>query len=64
MNTTTAYEIERLKVVELEAERRRGGAIKRGDLSAARNAELDWIRASDTLSEYVAAHQARCGDSV
>ena len=64
MNTSTAYEIERLMAVELEAERRHGGAMKRGDFSAARNAELDWIRASDTLTEYVAAHQARCGDSV
>ena len=58
MNATTTNEVQRLKAVELEAEQRQETATERGDLSAARNAELDWIRASDALTEYVtlAAH--------
>jgi hypothetical protein len=56
MDRTTADEVERLGVVELEAEQRQVKAIERGDLSAARNAKLDWIRASDALTEYIAAH--------
>jgi hypothetical protein len=56
LNTTTADEVERLRAAEAEAEQRRGEAIKRGDLFAARNAARDWLKASDALSEYVAAH--------
>jgi len=54
--TTSDDEVERLESVELEAERRHGEALARGDLSAARNAKFDWLRASNALTEYVAAH--------
>jgi hypothetical protein len=56
MNTTTADEVDRLKAAEVEAERRHAEAMQRGDLSAARIAADDWIKASDALTEYVAAH--------
>jgi len=56
MIATSVNEVQRLKAVELEAEQRQEKAMERGDLSAARNAELDWIRSSDALSEYIAAH--------
>jgi len=52
---TSDYEVGRLVSVELEAERRHGKAMERGDSSAARNAEVDWSRASDALAEYIAA---------
>jgi hypothetical protein len=53
---STAEEVERLKAAELEAEKRHGEAMHRGDLAAARIAADDWIKACDVLTEYVAAH--------
>jgi len=56
VNKTTAEEVERLKNAEFEAERRHGEAMTNGDLTGARAAANDWIKASDALTEYVAAH--------
>jgi hypothetical protein len=56
VNTTAAEEVERLKNAEFEAERRHGEAMTHGDLTGARVAADDWIRAADALTEYVAAH--------
>jgi hypothetical protein len=61
--TTSDEEVERLESVELEAARRHGEAMERGDLSAARNAKLDWLRASDALTDYVATHPDLYRDS-
>jgi len=63
MDSTTAEEVACLKSVELEAGLRHGKAIKRGDLAAAQNAALDWTRAADALTEYVAAHLGPPRDS-
>jgi hypothetical protein len=56
MNTESFDEVGRLRAAEAEAEQRRGEAVLRDDLVAARNATHDWLKPSDALSEYVAAH--------
>jgi len=56
MNSTTAAEVDRLRAAELEAEKYHREAMNRGDLQAARIAADEWIKASDALTEYVAAH--------
>jgi len=60
---STAEEVERLKAAELEAEKRHGEAMNRGDLPAARIAAVDWIKACDALTEYVAANPDLYRDS-
>jgi hypothetical protein len=63
VGTTTADEVERLRVAELDAERRHQEAMKRGDLSTARSAADDWTKASDALTQYVATHPDLYGDA-
>jgi hypothetical protein len=58
-----AEEVERLKVAELEAEKRHEEALHRGDLVAARTAADEWRKACDALTEYVAAHPDLYRDS-
>jgi hypothetical protein len=60
---STAEEVEYLKAAELEAEKRHGEAVSRGDLAAARIATDEWIKACDALTEYVAAHPDLYRDS-
>jgi hypothetical protein len=63
MDPTIADELERLKAAECEAGTRYGKAMSRGDKKAARIAADNWIKASDALTEYVAAHPELHRDS-
>jgi hypothetical protein len=56
MRATTAEEVERLRNAELEAERRHAEAMTLGDLTGVRVAADDWLKASDALTGYIAAH--------
>jgi hypothetical protein len=60
---TSAEEVERLKTAELEAEQRHAQALNRGDLSAARIAAADWVKACNALTEYVSNHPHLYRDS-
>jgi hypothetical protein len=53
---STPEEVERLRSAELAAQQRYDEAMKRSDMSAARIAADDWLKASDALTEYVAKH--------
>jgi hypothetical protein len=60
---TVDDEVERLEAVTLEADIRHEEAMSRGAVFSARNAEDDWIKASDALTEYLAAHPELYRDS-
>jgi hypothetical protein len=49
-------EIGRLTAADLAAEQRYHAAMKSGDMSAARDAADEWMRAADALTDYVAEH--------
>ena len=51
-----AVEVERLTAADLEAAQRYDEAMKSGDMSAARIAANEWMKAADALTDYVAKH--------
>ncbi len=53
---TMIDDVERLTSADLAAEQRFQVAMKRGDMSAARDAADEWMRAADALADYVAEH--------
>ena len=56
---TIADEAGRLAAADLAAEQRYHAAMKSGDISAAREAADEWMRAADALNDYVAEHAQR-----
>jgi hypothetical protein len=55
MNSRVATVL-RLRAAELEAERRYGEAVRDSDITAARNASLEWRKAAAVLARYVGKH--------
>jgi len=51
-----AVEVERLAAADLAAAQRYDEAMKSGDMSAARIAADEWMKAADALADYVAKH--------
>ena len=53
---TIVDEIGRLTAADLVAAQRYDEALKSGDMSAARIAADEWMKAADALTDYVAKH--------